>query len=62
MPNVAFAYIYGPSLNITLNDPTYMNYLLETVTTEYVNGVLTTTKSTQTLTNNCEPGWLGSYN
>ena len=62
MPNIAFGYIYGPGLNLTLNDPTFMNYVFETVTSEYQNGAVTTTKSPAKLVTNCNPSWLGVYN
>lgn len=62
MPNVAFGFIYGPNLNQTLNDPTYMTYQFDTISSDYVDGGLTTTKSTQKITNNCAPDWLGEYN
>lgn len=40
MPNIAFGYIYGPNLNLTLNDPTYMTFQFDTITSAYVNGNL----------------------
>lgn len=62
MPGLAFSFVYGPSLNITLNDPTYLSFLFETVNTEYANNALTTTKTALALTSNCKPAWLGTYN
>lgn len=62
MPNVAFAYIYGPNLNQTLNDPTYMTYQFDTINSAYVNGNLQSNKTSISLIQNCQPKWLGIYN
>lgn len=62
MPRIAFGFIYGPGLNITLNDPSYMTYLFETVSAEYTDGAVTTKKQPINLLSNCQPSWLGSYN
>lgn len=62
MPSIAFAYIYGPGLNLTLNDPTFLTYLFETVTGEFVNSTVVTTKKPQPIITNCKPDWLGTYN
>ena len=62
MPRIAFGYIYGPGLNITLIDPSYMTYLFETVSAEYTDGAVTTKKQPINLLSNCQPSWLGSYN
>jgi hypothetical protein len=59
MPNIAFAYVYGNNLNNTLNDPSYLTFLFETVTSNYNNGIVTNNKSALQLTNNCKPDWLG---
>lgn len=62
MPAFAFGYVYGPNLNFTLNDPTYMTYQFDTIDVDYFNGTLQSVKTPQTVVSNCQPSWLGSYN
>lgn len=62
MPLIAFGYVYGPNTNITLNDPTYLTYQFDTITSDYFNGTLQTVKTSQSVVPNCQPSWLGSYN
>ena len=33
-PQIAFGFVYGPSLNMTLNDPSYFTYSFATINSE----------------------------
>lgn len=39
-PQIAFGFVYGPNLNITLNDPTYFTFLYQTVQNVQQNGTI----------------------
>lgn len=63
-PQIAFGFMYGPSLNSTLNDPSYFSYQLSSLQSQGSNSTSPATEQSVplNLVADCRPEWLGAYN